>query len=364
MLIRPLYLLLICLGIVLPTRSTAQKLDIIFINPGFESNNSTGDFWLNVSEFAKAAAYDLDMKLTVEYAQRNHIEVLNIAQKASLKQPDAIIIVNEKKAGVRLIKEIAKYDIPIFLLLNTLSNEELSKLTNKEKSLIIGSIEPNNFLAGYKLMHSLAALHGQKLEYKSAINAKKEWNSVALLGDYVTKAAVERKKGLDKAVEELGNIKLIDAMPANWSEKEAYKRISGLSRRTHIDIVWAANDPMAFGAFSALQQNSTTNAFSVGGINWDINRVNAPIDISYGGHVILGGFAVVLVHDILKKYSPIQSIELDVFSSNKESYAKDFQTLIKTRSFNSINYLDFSLSSGKKKPFTVKALVESSQKLR
>ena len=104
---------------------------------------------------------------------------------------------------------------------------------------------------------------------------------------------------MDKALQELGHIQLLDASPGNWSEEVAFNKLSGLSKRSIIDIVWAANDPMAFGAQRALKQNNKHQIASVGGINWDLPQDGATIDISYGGHVILGGFAVVMVHDLL-----------------------------------------------------------------
>lgn len=364
MLVRPISVLLLSGLLCFVNAVSAKDIDVVFINPGFETNNSTGDFWLNVSHFAQAAAKDLDVRLTVKYAQRNHIEMVNIAKTVSQRQPDAIIIVNEKKAGLRMVKEIAKQNVPVFLLLNPLSKAELATLTRKERSMIIGSIEPDNYLAGYKLMHALAAIQADKMRIntnKQNTTNNKKTNAVALLGDYVTKASIDRQQGMYKALQELEHIQLLDASTGNWSEEEAFNKLNGLSKRSNIDIVWAANDPMAFGASRALVNNNKHQITSVGGINWDSTRDNVAIDISYGGHVVLGGFAVVMIHDILKKHPLTPTKKLDIFVSSKESYASTFQSLISKKQFDKIDFTNFSNMKEQPKTFSVQSIIESSQ---
>jgi ABC-type sugar transport system substrate-binding protein len=365
MLVRPISVLLLSALLCLVNVANAKDIEVVFINPGFKTNNATGDFWLNVSHFAQAAAKNLDVRLTVKYAQRNHIAMLDIAKIVGKARPDAVIVVNEKKAGLKMVKEIAKYNVPVFLLLNPLSATELAKLTQKERSLVMGSIEPDNFLVGYKLMHSLVVIQANKLNSKlneqSTTNNKK-MNAIALLGDYATKASIDRKHGMDKALQELKHVQLLDASSGNWSEEEAFNKLNGLSKRSNIDIVWAANDPMAFGAKRALIKNNKHQTTSVGGINWDSNRNDAAIDISYGGHVVLGGFAVVMVHDILQDRVVSTTRKLDIFVSNKESYTSNFQSLISNKQFDQIDFSNFSNVNSQPKPFSVRAIIESTTK--
>ena len=56
----------------------AHALEIRFINPGFSDsvdskNNNSGNFWFDVSKIMQNEATDLDVTLTIKYANRNHI---------------------------------------------------------------------------------------------------------------------------------------------------------------------------------------------------------------------------------------------------------------------------------------------------
>ena len=301
----------------------ANSIKVVFINPGHPKGDTTGAFWSNVNRFMQAAANDLNIKLTTLYANRNHILMKSLATGIAKYKPDYVVIVNEKGVGVELVKSIARHKIPIFTLLNKLDKDERLKLTKQQQSLIIGSLTPNNRLAGKRLMADLLKLHNQKPV------KKKLYNVLAIQGDYRSAAALERKKGLELFITSNSQLDLLDSPTANWSQQEAYQKVKGLLKRAPIDIIWAANDPMAVGAKKAVTEANLPYPVTIGGFNWDKPDEKYTIDISYGGHVILGAKALVMLSDFHNQIMlPCEMhLKLDIFrpsnGNNLQLYASN-----------------------------------------
>lgn len=66
-----------------------------------------------------------------------------------------VVLVNEKGIALSIIKQLARHDIASFMLLNSLNDKDLTLLSAKEKHLLKGSIIPNNYNAGKKLLNGL-----------------------------------------------------------------------------------------------------------------------------------------------------------------------------------------------------------------
>jgi ABC-type sugar transport system substrate-binding protein len=78
---------------------------------------------------------------------------------------------------------------------------------------------------------------------------------------------------------------LIDNTVANWPKQQAHEKVKGILQHTDVDIIWSANDAMAFGAKKAIIELNLTHKIVLGGINWDIANEDVPIDLSYSGYV-------------------------------------------------------------------------------
>lgn len=92
---------------------------------------------------------------------------------------------------------------------------------------------------------------------------------VALGGILSNVPAIERKLGLDQAIEENGNVELLDFQPADWNETKAFEITQAWITRFGRDIkgVWAANDGMGIGALEALRQEGLAGEVPVTGID-------------------------------------------------------------------------------------------------
>lgn len=324
---------------------------VTFINPGHPEGDQTGNFWSRVSQFMQAAADDLNIQLNIVYAERNHIVMKSLLSEVSAMQPDYIILVNEKGVADDMLAPCLNLDIPVFMLLNDFEPEELGKFTPQQRDLIIGSVKPDNFSAGRHLAEDLLVLHRQEKQ-ASAITF------YALNGDYTTPAAQDRNAGLMSVLENSPDIELIDSTVANWSKQQAFVKTKGILTRQNIDIIWAANDPMAFGAKQAMR--STGNKFAlIGGINWGMDQQEFPLDVSYGGHLTLGAKALIMLHDY--HYKVLSGEEryqvVDIFRRGTPEQIKQFNQLFQADNLNRIDFTLFSATENYPLTFSIDNLM-------
>lgn len=97
-----------------------------------------------------------------------------------------------------------------------------------------------------------------------------EGGIVALGGILSNVPAIERKAGMEAAVEESGGkVEILDFQPADWNETKAFEIMQAWLTRYGDDIkgVWAANDSMAIGALEALRQEGRAGDVPVVGID-------------------------------------------------------------------------------------------------
>lgn len=279
------------------TSSAAESIDVTFINPGGKSS-----FWGMVSSTMEAAADDLDISLEIIHTERDRIRMLQASRDIADRQekPDYVILVNELNQGVTMLDNMASADIPVFFLLNTLSQEQIEGFTKNggAPDAIVGSVTPDNEIAGYEMARSLIDA------VRSTKGADAQVSLLAILGDTATPAALDREAGLRRAVAETDRAQIARAFPVLWSREEAEKRSRLALRVLDVDAVWAANDDIAFGAMDAAR----TNGYKPGddlffaGLNWSPAGLEGVRDglmtMTHGGHFFGGAWAMVLLRDV------------------------------------------------------------------
>lgn len=92
---------------------------------------------------------------------------------------------------------------------------------------------------------------------------------VALGGILSNTPAIERRAGLEQALAENPDVKLLDFQVANWTAPEALEKMNAWLTQYGDDIagVWAANDDMALGALEALRADGRAGKVPVTGID-------------------------------------------------------------------------------------------------
>lgn len=113
---------------------------------------------------------------------------------------------------------------------------------------------------------------------------------VAIGGMISTTAAIERKKGLDRALAANPGIKLLDFQTADWKAQQAFDTTGGWLTRFSGKIggIWAANDDMGTGALEALRTEGLAGKVPVVGID----GIKAAVDA-----VRVGEFACTITSD-------------------------------------------------------------------
>ncbi|PKG83528.1 hypothetical protein CXF85_11025 [Colwellia sp. 75C3] len=345
-----------------PNYSLAKSFKVVFLNPGFPEENTTGNFWVHVTQFMDAAAADLDIELVTVYAYRNHILMKSLVEKIAKHQPKYVVLVNEKGIALNIIKQLASRDIASFMLLNNLNDKDLALLSVKEKYLLKGSVIPNNYNAGKKLLNGLIALYSSKNKsQKHNANAEQLINVLAMQGDYTTPASLDRERGLLDVIKANKSVQLVDSTVANWSKKQSYEKVKGILQQAKIDIIWTANDSMAFGAKKALLAANIDHPIIIGGINWDVDDMHYPVNLSFGGHVALGAKSLAMLKDIDSNSLTIDKRHqvIDIFESSLSPHYINFTDRLSHKKLDSYDFSRFSLSSSMPLTFTVENLAKA-----
>ncbi len=349
----------------------ANKPRVVFINPGVSSeNHETGGFWFNVSAFMQAAADDLAFDLEILYAERNHRALSRLTRSVVTreKKPDYLIIVNEMEQGAEQLSLAVKAKVKTFMILNTLSLAERQTLSpiNPFKEYWIGSLVPDNFYAGKAIgQHLIAGVHKQGLDHKKGVQI------VAIAGDHVTPASIQRTNGLREALVSQTDSNLLQIFTAYWSKEEArFITAKALARFPDMNAIWAANDPIALGAVEAMLEQGIVpgKQVLVGGLNWDRPALEAikkgHMQFSMGGHFMTGGWALVLLHDYHRGHPFLlqnSHREMRIFSKIDLDNIAAFERKFASQNWQKIDFARFSMISGSSHGtynFSLEALLE------
>lgn len=314
-----------------------------------------------VSQFMQAAADDLGFELDIRYAERNHFKMVDIAKEIAGKKskPDFLLIVNENQLGPRLLEIAQEAGIQSFLILNDLTDEQKKEFGHPRQKMTswVGTMVPDNVYAGYAIAKSLIKETPGILPL------------LAINGMEATPAAQERFQGLEKALAEHSQVKLLQKFVGDWRQDLAETiAFRALKRYPNTQAIWCANDPMALGAIQAVKTNGQKPGQDVliSGLNWSLEALDAielgTMKASAGGHFMLGGWSLVLLYDYLNGKDFIQEegveIKQRIFSvinrSNVEMYRKhfgkqewgkiDFKKFSKVKNPTLLHY-DFSLDA-------------------
>lgn len=297
-----LFLLLATIGFA--GAASAARLNVTFVNPG----RSDEYFWVSVSEVMRAAAAQLDIALEVRYAERDRDRMVVLGQEAVARPvpPDYLVAVNEEGFAVDILRRAEQRGVKTFLVLNSLTPEQAAEIGKPGERYRhwIGSILPDNFVAGRRMAEAVIAAAAQAGQR----DGRGRVQLLAILGDRLTPASIERTAGLHAALERHPEVELSRQINSKWTEAEgqqiAESYLAWAARNgVHVGAIWAANDPLAFGAIAALKAAGYRPGADVfvAGLNWSapaLQRVReGELLLTDGGHFLAGGWAMVLLRD-------------------------------------------------------------------
>lgn len=313
-----------------------ETISISFINPGISNPmGQSGGFWVDVSEFMEAVAEDLDIELEIIYAERSHVQMLDSVKEilARDQYPDYIITGNEKLVAGEILKLTQDSGIQVFLFNNGFIDEQASEYGSPRERYPhwIGAFIPDQHDAGYQ--EAIKIIEAAAQVGKNSINSK--LYMFGINGDHVTHSSIERTQGLYQAVSENSDVVLKQVTYGYWEQDKSLFITKGLLRRyPETSIIWAANDPMAFGAIEGAESlgRKPGKDIFIGGVNWSNQAIQNVRDgkmvTTIGGHFMDGGWSLVLIYDLHHNHDfgaeTIIQPMTPITSKNASNYLKHF----------------------------------------
>lgn len=284
------------LGCTMPA-AWSGEIKVAFVNP-----NNPPAFWQAVCTTMKAAAAELGIGVEIRDWNGSREMAIAITRDflAERPAPDYLIASNDKDVGGEIVKLADAAHVKTILLNNDL-DASYGEPRKKYRDWL-GSIVPDHEGAGYGIATAILT-EAEKLPNRPL-------KILALTGDATTQASIERVRGLKRGIGVMSNllgpnsVQLVGVRYLDWTAKTAEASMREFLRTgPHIDALWAANDPMALGALAALKEAGYRPGIDVmvGGLNWSqeaVDRVmNREMVVSYGGHFLLGAWAMVVLRD-------------------------------------------------------------------
>jgi ABC-type sugar transport system substrate-binding protein len=277
------------------------------IRVGFINPTGPPEFWRLVSATMRAAAVELGIDIDERHTERSFEKAIAHARDfvSQRPRPDYLIATNDVGAGGEIIKLADAAGVPLILLNNDLDEKQWADYGEPRTKYRhwLGSIVPDHEGGGYGIAEAILI---------EAVRIKKNrpLKLLALAGEVDTPASNGRIRGLNRAIGVMGklfgpgSVELVEVRNLDWSEKSAAAWTREfLQKGPRIDALWAANDPMALGAITALREAGYQPGVDVvvGGLNWSQSGVDRVLKgemvVTHGGHFLLGAWAMVILRD-------------------------------------------------------------------
>ncbi|QPB41716.1 sugar ABC transporter substrate-binding protein [Rodentibacter haemolyticus] len=212
----------------------------------------SNEYFISMQQGAEETAKKLNVDLTIQVAEKEDSteQLVGLVENMIAKKVDAIIVTpNDSIAFIPAFQKAKKAGIPIIDL-----DVRLDAEAAKKAGLVFNYVGVDNFLGGY-----LAA--------KNLIDAMGGKGKVAILeGIPGVDNGEQRKAGALKAFSEAPEINIVASQSANWETEQALN-VAGniLTANPDINGIFAANDNMAIGAVTAVENANLAGKILVTG---------------------------------------------------------------------------------------------------
>ena len=324
--------------------SFTHSMEVAFINPTTKDDA----FWSLTTQFIQEAAKDLNIQLTVYYAENYQIQS-NLVKKiaTSSDKPDYVIFMPYGGSIINSFNTLEEAAIP-FVTLERVYGEEYRAQIQKPQELYrfwLGEMYYDNVKAGQILADKLI------LEAKYKV-PNKELHVIGINGDNFMESK-ERALGLEKAINNSKNTILSQVATAYWDRNEASEKFINLYQRYgENEIVWVASDEMALGVLDAAKQMKLkpNQDLFIGGFDWIPEALDAiqknKITASIGGHFIQGAWSLIKLYDhhngIKTFIKGDNTAYIDMKIIDKTNVEK-FKVLMNKVDFSKVDFAEFSL---------------------
>ncbi|WP_087022525.1 ABC transporter substrate-binding protein [Thaumasiovibrio subtropicus] len=268
------------------------KTNVLFINPGLPEES----FWGSVDGYISEAAKQLDIKLEIYHARRDHINAIDFLTRrlTVTPLPDYIVLVNEKGIGAKMLDTVRGFPIFVTFVLNDLSEIDKRQAYKDAhwQTFLLPGLFPDNEYIGRETAAALFEAGGEVPAEVAVIS-----------GDKTTPASQQRELGAMTFIQHNIEMAFTQRVFGHWREENAYRQSKALiARYGELRYVWTANDHMAFGV-----QQAAVDMGLVVGEDIFISTVNTSkrvlLELKAGKIAALGGGHFVAPGLVLTKIS-------------------------------------------------------------
>ncbi len=286
--------LVLSLAVMLPLAGQAAKKNptIGMIVPTLDAQ-----FWNNYVAFAKEGAKELGVKLIVLNANNKPDSLPKYIEDLTSRGVDGMIVVPYWATDKVALRNTKRAKIPL-MFADTYSDVQPQ---DPKYPNYIGFIGPSDEDAGYRMANALFEA------IQPGANGKKAIGVVD--GTPGTSVAIDRAKGLDRALKEHPEVVVAGRVSGNFVRDESQTAFAPvLQAHPEIKGVWAANGGTATGVMTAIQNAGKEPGKDIQVVAMDLNPENVQAVESgkllydIGGHWLQGGFALVLMYDHLNGF--------------------------------------------------------------
>ncbi|MDO4643518.1 MAG: sugar ABC transporter substrate-binding protein [Cardiobacteriaceae bacterium] len=200
----------------------------------------SNEYFISMQQGAEETAKQKNVDLTIQVAEKEDSteQLVGLVENMIAKKVDAIIVTpNDSIAFIPAFQKAEKAGIPIIDL-----DVRLDAKAAESAGLKFNYVGVDNFNGGYLEAKNLAEALGGK-------------GNVAILeGIPGVDNGEQRKGGALKAFAEYPDIKIVASQSANWETEQALNVATNiLTANPNINGIFAANDNMAIGAVTAVE---------------------------------------------------------------------------------------------------------------
>jgi len=276
----------------LATKAAPKEPTIGLIVPTLDAQ-----FWNNYVNFTKEGAKALGVKLVVLNANNKPDAMPKYIEDLVSRGVDGMIVVPYWASDKVALRNTKNAKIPL-IFADTYS--DVSPQDPKYPNYI-GFIGPSDADAGYRMAIALFEAVQPDAGGKKVIGV--------VDGTPGTSVAIDRAKGLDKALKEHPEVVVAGRVSGNFVRDESLTAFAPVFH-AHPEIkgVWCANGGTATGVMTAILNAGKMPGTDVQVVAMDLNPENVQaVDegkllFDIGGHWLQGGFALVLMYDYLNGF--------------------------------------------------------------
>jgi ABC-type sugar transport system substrate-binding protein len=326
---------------VLSLSSAAMSADRPVIGVTFPTLDT--QFWSRDLDFLKIGAEQLGVDLVPLNANNSPDQMIKSIEDLVARGVDGIISVGYWSTGAKTIAAAARKNIPVIL---TDSYPDFAPQSEGHENYL-AFVGPSDEDAGYHIGKALFDA------LKPGPNGKIILGVVN--GTAGTSVAIDRRKGLQRAIEENGNVEIAGEVDGNFVRVASQTAFESLYVG-HPDIqgVWCGNDAECMGVIAALKSKGKVPGKDVLVSAMDLNPENIELVktgeqlFTIGGHWVQGGIGLVIMYDFLHgqkipaadatvklKLLPMAQNQVDAYLKDyPNGQPKDYDFKAHTKTFN------------------------------